>query len=157
VDNDAASHEFTHVLSLVQEQMRDLSAMQQKRAALTAKATAAEGTVEVTVDAQRMVAKTVIDESYLNEFDFADLGGYITSAAQEAAQEIERRSAALLVPLTQRRQEISSLSELVVDAPDFHDLISSLNPSPPATVDPRSGDGGDDGMEEDSPYPTVRR
>ena len=156
MNNDDASQDFAHVLSLVQEQMQDLSVMQQKRAALTATATAADATVKVTVDAQRMVTSTVIDESYLDEFELAELGGYITSAAQDAAQEIERQSAALLAPLTERRNEISSLSSLVVDAPDFHDLITSLNP-PAATPAPRRADDGNDGLEEHSPYPTVRR
>jgi DNA-binding protein YbaB len=157
VNNDAASHDFAHVLSLVQEQMQDLSVMQHKRAALTATATAADGTVEVTVDAQRMVTKTVIDESYLDEFELAELGGYVTTAAQEAAQEVQRQAAALLAPLTQRRTEISSLSNLVVDAPDFHDLITGLNPPAPAAPGARRADEGDDGSEEHSPYPTVRR
>jgi DNA-binding protein YbaB len=155
MNNDAASQDFTHVLSLVQEQMRDLSVMQQRRAALTATATAADGTVEITVDAQRTVTKTVIDESYLDEFELVDLGGYITTAAREAAQEIERQAAALLAPLAERRQEISSMSGLVADAPDFGDLISSLG-SLAAPVSSRSDDG-DDGLEEHTSFPTVRR
>lgn len=157
MNNDAARHDFAHVLSLVQEQMQDLSVMQQKRSALAATATAADGTVEVTVDAQRMVTSTAIDESYLDEFEFADLGGYITTAAQAAAQEVERRAAALLAPLTERRKEISSLSGIVVDAPDFQDVISGLNPPAPAAPEARRADEGDDGVEEHSPYPTVRR
>lgn len=156
MSNDAASHDFTHVLSLVQEQMQGLSAMQERRAALTATATAADGTVEITVDAQRTVTKTVVDETYLDEFELSDLGGYITTAAQQAAQEIDRQSAALLAPLTERRQEISSLSGLVADAPDFGELIAGLGSlaAPPAS---RADDGGDDGLEEHSPFPTVRR
>ncbi|ORJ61419.1 hypothetical protein B5M45_10055 [Mycobacterium simiae] len=154
MSNDAASQDFSHVLSLVQEQMRDLSVMQQRRAALTATATAADGTVEITVDAQRMVTKTVIDESYLDEFELADLGGYITSAAQDAAREIERQSAGLLTSLTQRRQEISSFSGLVPDSPDFADLLSSLTAMAPPI---RSDDGGDEGLDDQSAYPIVRR
>ncbi|WP_445161756.1 YbaB/EbfC family nucleoid-associated protein [Mycobacterium sp. Dal123C01] len=157
MSNDAASHEFAHVLSLVQGQMRDLSVMQQRRAALTATASAADGTVKITVDAQQVVTKTVIDESYLDEFELADLAGYITTAAQEAAQEVERQAAALLAPLTARRQEISSLSGLVTDAPDFSELISALH-SPAQSV-PASwrADDGDDGPEQPSSFPTVRR
>ncbi|BBX39883.1 YbaB/EbfC family nucleoid-associated protein [Mycobacterium simiae] len=155
MSNDAASQDFSHVLSLVQEQMRDLSVMQQRRAALTATATAADGTVEITVDAQRMVTKTVIDESYLDEFELADLGGYITTAAQDAAREIERKSAGLLTPLTQRRQEISSFSGLVPDSPDFAELLSSLTEMAPPPI--RSDDGGDEGLDDQSSYPTVRR
>jgi DNA-binding protein YbaB len=155
VNNDAASQDFSHVLALVQEQMQGLSVMQERRAALTATATAAEGTVEITVDAQRTVTKTVVDETYLDEFEFADLAGYITTAAREAAQEIDRQSAALLAPLTQRREEISSLSALVTDAPDFGDLISGL--SSPAAPSSSRADDGDDGSEEHSSFPTVRR
>jgi DNA-binding protein YbaB len=134
VSNDDASQDFTHVLALVQEQMQGLSVMQERRAALTATVTAADGTVEITVDAQRTVTKTVVDETYLDEFELSDLGGYITTAAQQAAQEIDRQSAALLAPLTQRRQEISSLSGLVADAPGFGDLITGLGSlaAPPA-------------------------
>jgi DNA-binding protein YbaB len=155
VSNDAESQDFTHMLSLVQEQMQGLSVMQERRAALTATATAAEGTVEITVDAQRTVTKTVVDETYLDEFELSDLGGYITTAAQQAAQEIDRQSAALLAPLTERRQEISSLSGLVADAPDFGDLIAGLGSlaAPPAS----RTDDGDDGLEEHSRFPTVRR
>jgi DNA-binding protein YbaB len=156
MDNDAAQHDFVHVLALVQEQMRDLSVMQQQRAVLTAKATAADGTVEVTVDAERMVTKTVVDESYLDDFEFADLGGHITNAAQQAAQEIDRRSADLLAPLTERRKEISSFSELV-DVPDFQDVMSTLHASAPAADGPGHADDGGDGLKEASPYPTVRR
>jgi DNA-binding protein YbaB len=155
VSNDAASQDFTNVLSLVEEQMRDLSVMQQRRAALTATATAADGTVEITVDAQRTVTKAVIDEAYLDEFELTDLGGYITTAAQEAAQQIEREAAALLAPLTERRQEISALSSLVGDAPDFGDLIGGLGSL--AVPPPSRADDGDEDLEEQSPFPTVRR
>jgi DNA-binding protein YbaB len=155
VSNDAANDDFTNVLSLVQEQMQGLAVMQERRAALTATATAADGTVEITVDAQRTVTKAVIDETYLDEFELTDLGGYITTAAQQAAQEIDRQSADLLAPLTQRRQEISALSSLVGDAPDFGDLMSGLGSlaAPPSS----RTDDGDDGLEEHSRFPTVRR
>jgi DNA-binding protein YbaB len=155
VNNDAANDDLINVLALVQEQMQDLSVMQQRRAALTATAKGADGMVEITVDAQRMVTKTVIDEAYLDEFELADLGGHITTAAQQAAQEIERQSAALLAPLTERRQEISSLSGVVGDAPDFSDLMSSLTSF--ATPASSHADDGDDDPKEHSSFPTVRR
>ncbi|OBA57209.1 hypothetical protein A5647_24335 [Mycobacterium sp. 1100029.7] len=155
MSNDATSHDVTDVLSMVQEQMRDLSLMQQRRATLTATATAAEGTVSITVDAQRTVTQTVVDEAYLDEFELADLGGYITSAAQRAAQDIERQSAELLAPLTTRRQEISSLSGHVVDAPGFADLLAGLGSLAAPTSS--HADGADDGVEERPAFPIVRR
>jgi DNA-binding protein YbaB len=150
VDNDGLSHDFNNVLSLVQEQMRDLSVAQKKRAALQATATVAEGCVAVTVDGQRMVTDTMIKESYYDEFDAADLGAYITAAAQQAAREIEHHAAALLAPLTQRRQEISSHAGLLRDAPGFQNLS--------ALIESRSADGDDaaETPDEHTPYPTVR-
>jgi DNA-binding protein YbaB len=156
VNNDAAEHEFAHVLALVQEQMQELSVMKQQQSAITATATAADGTVEVTVDAQRVVTHTVIDESYLDEFEFADLGGHVTTAAQAALEEVERRSAALLAPLTRRREEIASASGSVIDIPDFQELLSGLGSATSADTVARAG-GSVAGRQEGPSYPTVRR
>jgi DNA-binding protein YbaB len=156
VNNDDAQHDFTHVFALAQEQMRDLSIMQQRRSQLTAKASAADGAVEVTVDAQRMVTKTVIDESYLDEFELADLGGHITSAAQQASRELERLTAELIAPLTARRQEISSLAGLVTDAPDFGDMLAGLSSAVSANDQVRHAHQDDGGTEESPRYPTLR-
>src|SRR5262245_54089995 len=130
VDNDAMRHEVEDVLALVQEQMRDLSAMHEKRSKLTAKATAADGAVVVTVDAHGVATDIVIDESYLTEFELAELGAHITGAARAAAQDVERQAAALLEPLTQRRAAIQALSDTAVDMPDLGEVLSHLNLRP---------------------------
>ena len=152
MNNDAAQHDLSHVLALAQEQMRDLSVMQQRQSELTAKGFAADETVEVTVDAQRVVTETVIDESYLDEFEIADLGGHITAAAQSAAKEIERQTTALLAPLIERRSEMWALSGGVTDAPDLHDLMSKLSSFAPAET--RDGVDRDEG---EFSFPVVRR
>jgi DNA-binding protein YbaB len=162
VDNDALRHEVGDVLALVREQMRDLAVMQQERAALTATGSAADGTVEVSVDAQCVVTNTVVDESYLDEFELADLGGHVTSAARAAASEISRRSAELLAPLAERRKAIRGLSGIVADdAPEFGQGLAELVASAPVWGEARSGDdddGGDgDGGKQDSSFPIVRR
>jgi DNA-binding protein YbaB len=156
MDNDGARGEFGHVFSLVQEQMRELAVIRQKHTALTATGAAAEGMVEVSVDSRRMVTKTVIDESYLDEYEFADLSGHITAAAQSAVHEIEQRSTALLAPLAERRQEITSSAGRVADVPNFSELLAGLSSS--AAGEPRlGGDDAENDMEEQSKYPTVRR
>jgi len=103
------------------------------------------------------MATMSIDEAYLEEFEFADLGGYITTAAQQAAREIEQRAAALLAPLTKRRTEISSLSGLMAEVPDFHDLLAGLTSPAPGAGEAPGADERDDGTHEGSPYPIVRR
>ncbi|WP_197508062.1 MULTISPECIES: YbaB/EbfC family nucleoid-associated protein [unclassified Mycobacterium] len=154
MDYDAAQNDIRRVLSLVEEQMRELSVMQQKQAALTGTGTAADGMVEVRVDARRIVTETVIDEAYLTEFEFGDLAGHITTAAQAAVEQIEQRAEALLAPLLERRQEITSLSTQAADAPEFRDFMAGL--SALAGQQPRRGGEGADGMEEQVRYPTVR-
>ena len=159
MSNDAARHQLEEVLALVQEQMADIADLQQKRAKLTAKATAADGAVEVTVNAQGTVIETVIDESYLADFDFADLGAHITAAAQSAAREIERRSAELLAPLTERRRQFPPISDVVNGVPDLGDLIPDLGRCTDAghnDADAKAADSKED-SEESSSYPTVRR
>jgi DNA-binding protein YbaB len=145
VDNDAARHELTEALALVHEHMAELAAVETQRAVLSATATAADGTVVVTVNTHGVVSHTDVDESYLDDYDLADLGNYVTAAAQEAAHAVERQSAELLALLAERRARFPSLADIVDGAPDIRDLLSHLH-----RVDP------DHDREETSDYPTVR-
>lgn len=156
MSNDEARHNLAEVLALVQDQMDELSTLGKKRAALSAKASVAKGTVEVTVDAQGMVSKTIIDESYRDQFEFEDLGGYVTSAARAATQEVQRRAQDLFNPLTERRKSISSMAD-TIDLPDFSELLARINPDAvPAAPPPSAAVAGDDGEEERSSFPTVK-
>jgi len=157
MDNDSLRHEVAEVMALAQDQMRELAAAQQQRMELSGKGTAADGLVEVTVDAQRMVTSTVIGESYLQEFELADLGGHVTTAAQAAVQEVERRGTALFAPLAKRRQEFSAMSGSLVDALEFGELLSMINPTPSAAPAAQHDGDGDDGWSEDPRFPTVKR
>lgn len=148
-------HDADHVLALVQEQMGEIAAVKQKRSALTATGSAAEGTVQVTVDANRTVTKTMIDESYLDDFEFVDLSGHITTAAQAAARDVERQSVALFASITERRNEILSFSRSAGPIPSLAELISALEPR--AADQPRNSDGDGDDKTGDSPYPILRR
>lgn len=158
MNNDAFSHDLNEVMALAQVHMRELAAAQQQRMTLSGSGTAADGLVKVTVDAQRMVTNTVIDESYLREYELADLGGHVTTAAQAAGREVEQRSAALFAPLQQGRQAISALSGTLTDAPDLHALISGLSSAnQPMSDNAPPTDEDDDGLDENSRFPQVRR
>jgi len=146
---------MTEVLALVHEQMADIAAVQRKQAELTASGTAADGLVEVTVNAQGHLIKTVIDEAYLEDFEFEELSDHITEAAQAAAREAARRVAEMMAPITERRQGLPSLSEIVEGAPDLRDLTPPwLDPFGAAR--PRQDPGESDGTD-DTAFPTVRR
>jgi DNA-binding protein YbaB len=153
VDNDAARHELAEALALLQEHMADLAVLEKKLADLSATATVADGTVVVTVDAQGIVSGAAVDESYLDEYDLADLGGFVTAAAQAAARDVARRSAELLAPLAERRAQFPSLSDIVDGAPDIRELLPQLGPVDRARqfVADHGGDG-----DEARFYPIVR-
>jgi DNA-binding protein YbaB len=154
LDNDAMRHQMTDVLAMVQEQLADIAAVQRKQAELTATAGAADGLVEVTVNAAGQLTKTVIDESYLDEHEFDELADHITEAAQAAIGEATRRVAEMMAPISERRRGLPSLSQVMDGAPDLRDLAPPW--LDPFTVARRPGIPDDDGNDENS-FPTVRR
>lgn len=154
MSNDALRHQMTEVLALVQEQMADIAAVQREQAQLTASAEAADGLVEVTVDARGHVIETVIDETYLDEYELEELGGHVTEAAQSAAQLVAQRASALMVPIDERRRMLPSLSDIADGAPDLRDLTRSVYGNDDTTVVP-AGEPEDDDRDE-SAFPTVR-
>jgi DNA-binding protein YbaB len=155
LNNDALRHEMTDVLALVREQMADLAVVQRRQAELTATGKAADGMVEVTVNAHGQLLKTAIDESYLDEYEFEQLADHITEAAQAAVGDATRQMAEILAPLSERRKRLPSMSEFVDGAPDLRDLAPHWN-QPVAATPPRDNHGDDDGMH-DSAFPRVRR
>ena len=145
MDNDAARDELTEALALVQEHMADLAIAEKKRAALSATATAADGTVVVTVDARGVVSTAAVEESYFDDYDLAELGHYVTAAARAAAGDVERQTAELLAPLADRRAQFPSLSEVLNGAPDIRDLTPHLNPVDQQLQYARDGKHGGEG------------
>jgi hypothetical protein len=145
---------MTDVLALVQEQMADIAAVQRRQAELTASAEAADGMVEVTVNAQGHLVKTVIDESYLDDFEFEELPNHITAAAQAAAREAARRLAEMMAPITERRQGLPSISQIIEGAPDLRDLTPPwLDPF--GATRPRQDPNDSEGRDETA-LPTVK-
>jgi DNA-binding protein YbaB len=144
-------HQVTEVMALVQEQLSDIAAAQQRQAKLTANGAAADGTVEVTVNAAGQLIKTVIDESYLDDHEFDELGDHVTEAAKAAAGEAARQVAEIMAPISERRQALLSLSEDVEGAPDLAAVAPPWLDPFSAARPPRTR--GDD----ETIFPTVRR
>lgn len=153
VDNDAARHELTEALALVQEHIADLAIVTKKRAALSATAAAADGTVVVAVDARGVVSTAAVDKSYFDDHDLAELGNYVAAAARAAAGDVERQTAELLAPLADRRARFPSLSEVVKGAPDIRDLVPHVKPVDQQQSYARDGKHG---REDTDDYPIVR-
>jgi DNA-binding protein YbaB len=146
---------MTDVLAQVQEQMADLAAVQRKQAELTATATAADGLVEATVNAHGHLTKTVIDETYLDEFEFSELADHITEATQAAVRKGATQMEEMLAPILERRRSLPGLSEVIDGAPDLRDFMPPAFESSVAAAR-RTHRDGNDGTDE-SAFPTVRR
>jgi DNA-binding protein YbaB len=153
VDNDAMRHELVEALALLEEHLADLATVEQRRAQLRADGRAADGTVMVRVDSRGVVCDTVIDESYWDTYDLADLGTHVTLAAQAAARAVERRWVELLAPLVQRREQVPSLSDIVPGAPDIRDLVPRAHA---VNQTEQVADDGGHREEETGFYPIVR-
>ena len=155
LSNDALRHQVTEVMALLEEQLADIAAVQKKQADLTATGTAADGRVEVTVNARGQLIKTIIDESFLDDHEFEELGEHVTDAAQAAALDAARRLAEMMAPISQRRKAFPPLSEIVEAMPDLRDLAPpGLDPI--AVAWPRQSPGDDEGGDRPT-FITVRR
>jgi DNA-binding protein YbaB len=110
VSSDAARDRLVAALARLRDQLAGFAAMPKKQAALEVSAAAAEGSVVVTVNARGQVVKTLIDQSYLDDHDFDELGDHITEAAQAAARKAGGRVAEML-------------SDIVEGVPDPGDVL----------------------------------
>jgi DNA-binding protein YbaB len=163
LSSDAAREQTINVLAGLQSQLADIAAVQKKQAALTVDAQAAEGAIEVTVNARGQLVKVVVDKSYLDDHDFDELGGYIVEAAQTAARDAGQRVAEMLAPINERHKSLPAFSDIVEGISDPSDLMPpGLDAFVPTVRQEGSSgllvDGGyDDGSDGDSEFPMVRR
>jgi DNA-binding protein YbaB len=162
LSNDAARDRLDDALDSLQSQIADIAAMQKKQAALRVDAQAAEGTVAVTVNSRGQLVNIVIDESYLDDHDFDELGGHILEAAQEAAGEAGQRTAEMLAPINERGQSFPTFSEIAEGMPNLAglmppELADFIEGAPGKGPSGASADGGYDDGDDGAEFPTVRR
>ncbi len=136
--DDGLGFDFRDLMASAQEQIAQIQVVQQRRAALVAHASTADRMVTVHVNAQGVVIKTEIDPDFLDDYDFEDLPGFITDAAQQAAAKVAREGEALLAPLRKASQALPSLSDVLDGAPDLRDL--AITPEQVSTAPPNSAE-----------------
>lgn len=110
------------------QQMRALAETTRKRALLTASGTAASGRVTVTVNADSIVIATKFS-SDIDDLTFDEIAKAVTTAAQQAAAEVGRKTTELFQPLTDERARMPKLSELFEGMPDLE-----MPPNPAAAL-----------------------
>ncbi|MEU1980945.1 YbaB/EbfC family nucleoid-associated protein [Nocardia sp. NPDC019395] len=136
--NEAAKERLTELLDTVQRQMRALAIAHQERAALTARASAGDGRVTITVNADGVVIETRFAPD-IAELTYDEIEEAVTAATQSAAQEVSRRAAEVFAPLHSDSTRRPDLSEIVPGMPNLADL--RVTP-PPVSIRPPARRGG---------------
>ncbi|AYF79452.1 YbaB/EbfC family DNA-binding protein [Nocardia yunnanensis] len=116
--------------------MREIAEASQQRAQLMASGTAASGRVTVTVNADGIVIATRFSPD-VAELTPEELAKAVTSAAQQAAQDVAKQSRELLQPLRDRRATMPKLSELIEGMPDLQ-RHAPLDPPAASLAPPNS-------------------
>jgi DNA-binding protein YbaB len=114
------------MMSTFTEQMREIARLQRERAALTARATAGDGRVTVTVNAD-CVLIAVEFSADVDRLGYDEIARATLEAGQQAAEEIRRRSQELLAPLQEWRKRLPKVQDVAGGIPDVRDQI----PTPP--------------------------
>ena len=112
------------VLGVLQSQVADIAAVQKEQAALRVEGRAAQGTVEVTVDARGQLVNVVIDKAYLDGHDVDELGGYVLEAVQAAVGEVGQRVVQMLASINERDESFPTFSDIIEDISELRDVMA---------------------------------
>ncbi|WP_405133501.1 YbaB/EbfC family nucleoid-associated protein [Nocardia sp. NBC_01388] len=126
MSRDRGEAESASILEGFSRQMRAIAEVSRQRVQLTGSASAAGGRVTVTVNADCVVIATRF-ASDADELSLEEIGKAVTSAAQNAAADVRRKTEELLRPINDQRAKMPRLSELFDGMPD----LQAEAPTPP--------------------------
>ncbi|WP_067682620.1 YbaB/EbfC family nucleoid-associated protein [Nocardia miyunensis] len=134
MSNERAKADLADLLDTVNTHIRSIADAQRQRTELVATATAEEGRVEVTCNADGVPIDIVFGDD-IDELDYDEIAAAVLEAAQEAAASVARRAEELIAPVRKTRSRLPSLSSIVADLPD----LTAKVPEPErASFDPPS-------------------
>ncbi|MFB8002137.1 YbaB/EbfC family nucleoid-associated protein [Nocardia sp. NPDC056000] len=136
-NNERARHDLSDILEGFADQMRTITQLQRERAALTASASVRQKRVTVTVNAEGTVIETKFN-SEIADLDYPEIAKAITEAAQQAAAEVAQRGRDILAPVSQNRNRLPKLSDLVPGMPDLSRELRIPEPPVVSTAPPKS-------------------
>lgn len=138
--NEAAHSQLEDLADTVRAGMATIARAQQEQSQLTATATAAAGRVSVVVNAENVVIQVRFSDN-IDDLSYPEIARAVTTAAQDAAAAMHRKTKELLDTLRADTARIPRLSEYLPGMPDVQDMI----PEPPrAPVTPPSARKRDD-------------
>ncbi|WP_067695729.1 YbaB/EbfC family nucleoid-associated protein [Nocardia jejuensis] len=137
MSNERARADLNDILEGFADQMRTITELQRERAALTATATVRQKRVTVTVNAEGTVIETKFG-SGIEDLDYAEIAKAVTEAAQQASAEVAARGREVLAPVSQNRDRLPKLSDLVPGMPDLSRELRAPEPPVVSTAPPKS-------------------
>ncbi|MEU7631075.1 YbaB/EbfC family nucleoid-associated protein [Nocardia sp. NPDC049220] len=102
--------------------MKSIENMQRQWVLLTATGSAANKRVTVSINAEGTVIETRFSDD-IDDLSYAEIAKAVTEAAQNAATEMQRKTAGLTASLQEQSSRIPKLSELAPGALDVLDLV----------------------------------
>lgn len=110
--NEQAKLDFAAIMDGVQEQMRTIAQVQQRRSELIATATARGKKVSVTVNADNKVVDVKFGGD-IEELTYPEIAKAVVDAAQRACTEVADKTTHLMAPLQEQQAALPKLSDLV--------------------------------------------
>ncbi|MBF6130647.1 YbaB/EbfC family nucleoid-associated protein [Nocardia brasiliensis] len=123
--NERTKGNVADLLDTVNQHIRSIAEVQQKRVELTATATAGKGRVRITVNADGVVIDTEFSDD-IDDLDYDEIADAVTEATQDAAAEVARKAEELIAPIRDTRSRLPSLSSLVEGLPDIRTKTPEL-------------------------------
>ncbi|MFG1794420.1 YbaB/EbfC family DNA-binding protein [Nocardia sp. NPDC049149] len=127
--NEAAKANLADLLDNVQTHLRSIGDAHQRRALLTASATACEKRIEVTVNADGVLIQTRFADD-ISDLSYDEIAEAMTEAAQAAAAEVKLKAEELFKPLQRTRARLPTLSEIIPGMADLPELTPKPVPAP---------------------------
>jgi DNA-binding protein YbaB len=140
--NEAAKDQLAALSESFQAGLRSLHQMQQRRAQLSAAASAAAGQVTVTVDADG-IPTNIEFSSEIESLSYAEMADAVVRAARDAAADVRRQAAGVVATLQQEDPSLPKLSDFLPGAPDLMELVPGVRATlltPPETATRRGDD-----------------
>ncbi|MQY23130.1 YbaB/EbfC family nucleoid-associated protein [Nocardia macrotermitis] len=138
--NEFAMAQLADVRAAFQDQMALIADLQLRRTQLTATGTSRGKRVTVTVNADGTVIETKFNGS-ISDLTNAELARAVTTAAQEAAAELARKSRELMAPLQEMRGRFPKVHEIVEGMPDLtsqRPVVPEVSLAPPNSPERRN-------------------
>ncbi|MEU0503975.1 YbaB/EbfC family nucleoid-associated protein [Nocardia sp. NPDC005998] len=132
--DDISIGQFTDLMEMMRMGVESIARAQEKQALLTATGYAAGKRVAVVVNANNVVIQTRFTDD-VSDLSYAELAAAITTAGQDAAAQIQRRTSEMVDEMRAQTARLPKLSEFVPGLPDLREMLPArpeVSSAPPS-------------------------